>query len=69
MAKKRLFRETDEKWTEEALQLENELFKVIKPIFNKYVKKGYSVRDMQLVMEGAIISVCLDELPYECHRL
>lgn len=50
---RRLFRNNDLVWTEEAGRFAIEIEKAIMPIFNEYLKNGYSVREL-----GFIVMTC-----------
>lgn len=46
---KRLFEEDSEEWTREANQFANEIRKAIEPIIQKWVSKGYSIRELAYI--------------------
>lgn len=59
----RLFNETEsESWTGEAQEFSREISKAIKPVVEKYVNKGYSLRDIQYIIQNDAASICLSIL-------
>lgn len=59
---KRLFNETDERWTNEGIELSEQLHKAIQPVIKDRIENGYSIRDIQLIAEAAIADIVLSEL-------
>lgn len=51
---KDLYREKDETYLEAANELEMKTTEVIQPVFNEYVKLGYSIRQISHVMASAV---------------
>jgi len=41
-------------YTEEALALDIESAKVLKPLFDKYVKKGYNLKDIAYIIKSTV---------------
>ena len=56
---KHLFND-DDRYTQEAQDLHAEVSNAIVPIIKKYSDMGYSVRDIQYVVQGAGFDACLD---------
>lgn len=59
---KRLFNDTDERWTEEGIDLHAQLHKAIQPVIKDWVENGYSIRDIQLIAQGTVHDITLSEL-------
>ena len=55
---KHLFDE-DDKWTELCSQLDKETKGAIAPLFKKWVEAGYSIRQIEQIMHGTIVSESL----------
>jgi len=53
---KSLFTE-DERYTEEGLVLVSEVFKALKPIYESWSKKGFSLRDISHITMGEAITL------------
>ncbi len=56
---KRLFREEDDRYTPEGTQLENEIYGRLSVLVSNWALKGYSVRDIQLILISAVTDACL----------
>jgi Mg2+ and Co2+ transporter CorA len=59
MEKKRLFDEVTERRKEVAHQLSDEFYAAVAPIFEKYQKEGYSVREIAMMMEYDVAEIML----------
>lgn len=59
---KRLFNDTDERWTEEGMALDEQLQRAIQPIVKDWIENGYSIRDIQLIAQGTILDITLSQL-------
>ena len=55
-----LYREEDFRYTEEALALTGKILTVVGPIFNDYLAKGYSLREISHVVQSAVGEIELD---------
>ena len=62
MEKKRLFDEVTERRKEVARQLSDEFYAAVAPIFEKYQKEGYSVREIAMLMEDEVTDIMLTHL-------
>lgn len=56
--KKRLF-DKDDRYTAEAQALDNEVCSALKDIIDKYVKEGYSIRDIEYIAGTAAGTMCI----------
>jgi hypothetical protein len=57
---KRLFND-DERYTSIALDLDLEASRVIAPLFKKYIQLGFSIREIEYVIDKTVIDVsCLE---------
>lgn len=61
---KRLF--DNDQWTEDGNKLEKELIEALKPIFDKYIQDGYSIRDMMSIVSQSTDTYLLREI---CKRM
>ena len=51
-----------ERYNEAGMQLDQEVSAVLRPIIEKYIALGYSVRDIQSIIESTVVCACLDKL-------
>lgn len=58
---KRLFTDSD-KHTPEAHNLDTTVALAVKDIFKYYVEQGFSIRDIEYIMQHAISDIALDHL-------
>lgn len=63
---KSLFNEKED-WTEESRKLDRELGEALKPIIQKWVDLGYSVRDIQLAVHFAAFDAGLNAAISKLH--
>jgi hypothetical protein len=57
---KSLFGENNEEWTEDSTNLDVETEKLLRPLIEKYMNKGYKVREICHIMIGQMLSLeCL----------
>lgn len=54
---KRLFRRNDLEWSEKASSIAIEVEDAVEPIFTKYLEKGYSVRELGLIVLQSCLTV------------
>ncbi len=50
---KRLF-DVNESWTNEAMEIEKEMFHALKPIIDKYADQQFSIRDLHYVATSCV---------------
>jgi hypothetical protein len=61
MTVKRLFKD-DDRYSPEATQLVDETHDMVKPLFEKWVQQGYSVRDISYIMQATISGIDGDQV-------
>lgn len=49
-----LYRETDHRYTPEADELDRRAATVIRPLFNEFVQKGFSPREIAHILQGCV---------------
>lgn len=59
--KKHLFNGDRETYTDEAMDIEDEINRALVPIIRKYADH-FSIRDIEYVAHSAVAGCCLDEL-------
>ncbi len=59
--KNRLLHNEYEAYTEEGLKLSTEAYDVLNPLFKKLVKKGYRVKDVELLILDNLVSIAAIE--------
>lgn len=52
----------DDKYTKIALSVETDIVKSLEPIVEKYANEGYSLRELQLLMNNAVSDVILKKM-------
>ena len=62
MPKKSLYREEDERYTDETLRLDIEAHEALEPIFKKYKELGYKVREIGSVVHFTVFDLELEEV-------
>jgi len=61
MTKNRLYDEND-RYTDDTGNLDSEVTRALKPIFDKYIKTGYSFRDIAHVMIHAVFGLEMETI-------
>ena len=57
-----LFTGPCEEWTDDALQLEADVCTAVKPIFDDYVGKGFSMIEIEYVMQRSVADLAAEAL-------
>lgn len=58
---RRLFTHAD-RYTDDAHALDSKVTQALRPIVDAWVAKGFSIRDIQFVMTGAVQDACIDSI-------
>lgn len=57
MSTKSLFKNNGVTWTTDAAAIETEAMKAMKPIFERWTQKGYSIREIAYIINHGVFSV------------
>ena len=50
----KLYRATDERYTQDAMDFDNEVERALAPIFDKYLERGASIRELSHIAQGTV---------------
>ena len=59
---KRLYNDTDERYVDEGSNLDYEISQAIRPIMERYISEGYSIRDVISIAQEVVWGVGLEFL-------
>jgi hypothetical protein len=60
--KKPIYKEEDERLTDEATSLDMEAYQALEPIFNKWIRHGFKIREIQYLIQHVCLDISLNKL-------